>query len=62
MASRLGESPILGLRRAETRLKWRHVGVKLAHAGPGTDLCWLMLVTLDACWPVLAQVGATLSL
>ena len=48
--------------RLAIRLRWRHVGVKLTHVGPWTDLCWLTVATLDACWPVLAQVGATLSL
>ena len=40
---RLGESAILGLRRAQIRPRWSYVGTKLAYVGPGLDLCWLML-------------------
>ena len=40
----LGESAILGLRRAEIRPRWYYyVVTKMAYVGPGFDLCWLRL-------------------
>ena len=57
----LGESAILGVRRAELRSRWSYVGTKLAYVGLRLDLYWLKLATVGRkvayvgpCW---AYVG-----
>ena len=46
LAFRLGESTILGVRRAELRSRWSYVETKLAYVGLTLDLYWLKLATV----------------